>query len=142
MEEAREQPHGAGCSSAGKDRKGGSGKLRSRSGHSDIINLKLFYLEFSMSTKASIASGENFHLYNEVLLSEDPRSVFLTLESPLSFELSKETYRGKVIESLTAEIPASAMDDIAIAWIKHRKLQGALGGPVGQEWGSPDCEWQ
>ena len=60
MEAAREQSHGAGCSRAGKDRKGGSGKLRSRSGHSDIIDLKLSDQEFSMSTKASIASGENF----------------------------------------------------------------------------------
>jgi len=120
----------------------GSGTLRSQGEHSDIIDLKLSDQEFSMSTKASIASGENFHLYNEELLSEDPRSVFLTLESPTSFELSKETYQGKVIESLTAEIPPSTMDDIAIAWIKHRKLQGALGGPVGQEWGSPDCDWQ
>jgi len=116
--------------------------LRSQGGHSDIIDLKLSDQEFSMSTKASIASGENFHLYNEELLSEDPRSVFLTLENPTSFELSKETYQGKTIESLTAEIPPSVMDDIAIAWIKHRKLQGAVGGPVGQEWGSPDCDWQ
>ena len=35
----------------------------------------------------------------------------------------------------------STVDDISIAWCKHRKLQGALGGPVGREWGGPDCEW-
>jgi hypothetical protein len=34
--------------------------LRSQGGHSDIIDLKLSDQEFSMSTKASIASGENF----------------------------------------------------------------------------------
>jgi len=27
----------------------------------------------------------------------------------------------------------------AIAWIKRRELQGALGGPMGLEWDSPDC---
>ena len=132
----------SGVSRAGRTKKAGRGTLRSRSGHSGIIDLKLSEKESCMSTKASIASGENFHLYNEELLSEDPRSVFLTLENPTSFELSKETYQGKTIESLTAEIPPSVMDDIAIAWIKHRKLQGAVGGPVGQEWGSPDCDWQ
>jgi len=95
-----------------------------------------------MSAKASIASGENFHLYNEELISDNPRSVFLTLENPPSFELSKDIFQGNVIESFTAEIPSEAMDEMAIAWIKHRKLQGSVGGPVGQEWGSPDCEWQ
>ncbi|WP_249555661.1 hypothetical protein [Shewanella sp. 8A] len=29
----------------------------------------------------------------------------------------------------------------AIAWCKKRKLQGALGGPVGLEFGGPNCDW-
>ena len=94
-----------------------------------------------MSTKASIASGENFHLYNEELLSADPRSVFLALEKPASYEVSKETFKEQIIECLTVEIPSEVLDEIAIKWIKYRKLQGAVGGPVGLEWGSPDCPY-
>lgn len=94
-----------------------------------------------MSTKASIAAGERFHLYNEELLSAEPRSVFLALEKPASYEVSKETFKGQVIDSLTIEIPSEVLDDIAIKWIKYRKLQGAVGGPVGLEWGSPDCPY-
>ena len=38
-------------------------------------------------------------------------------------------------------IPADIMDSLAIEWCKYRKLHGALGGPVGNEYGSPDCEY-
>jgi len=38
-------------------------------------------------------------------------------------------------------IPADVFDKIAIAWCKKRKLQGALGAPVGPELGSPECDW-
>lgn len=41
----------------------------------------------------------------------------------------------------TAEIPAEIFDEIAIAWCKRRKLQGMLGGPVGNEWGSPNSDY-
>ena len=77
-----------------------------------------------MSTKASIAAGDKFHLYNEELLSSEPRSVFLNLEKPSSYEILSEV-----------------LDEIAIRWIKYRKLQGAVGGPVGLEWGSPNCPY-
>ena len=87
-----------------------------------------------MSTKASIAAGDKFHLYNEELLSSEPRSVFLNLEKPSSYEISKETFKDQIIESLTVEI-------LSIRWIKYRKLQGAVGGPVGLEWGSPNCPY-
>ena len=94
-----------------------------------------------MSTKASISHGANFHFYTVELLSEEPRSVFLELTPPPTYELSKDVYQGKTIESLTTEITSEVMDRIAIDWIKHRKLQGAVGGPVGAEWGSPDCPY-
>jgi hypothetical protein len=38
-------------------------------------------------------------------------------------------------------MPAEIMDHIAIAWIKERKLQGALGGSLGDELGSPNNPW-
>jgi hypothetical protein len=94
-----------------------------------------------MSAKASISGGEHFHFYTVELLSEEPRSVFLELTPPPTYELSKDVYQGKTIESLTVEIPSEIMDRIAIDWIKRRKLQGAVGGPVGLEWGSPDCPY-
>ena len=33
------------------------------------------------------------------------------------------------------------LDEIAIAWCKYRELQGALGGPVGKEYGAPSCDY-
>ena len=94
-----------------------------------------------MSVKASISSSNAHHFYVEELLSEDPRFVFLDLKDPEEFSVQKEIFQGRSIESVTVQIPKGVMDDIAIAWIKRRKLQGALGGPVGLEWGSPDCPY-
>ena len=41
---------------------------------------------------------------------------------------------------IDSHLMVAEVDEIAIAWCKKRKLQGRLGGPVGQEWGSPDCD--
>ena len=95
-----------------------------------------------MSTKASISSGSNYHLYLQELLDDQPRSVFLELNDPQEFRVEKETFSGKSWNVLVVEIPSEGMDKIAIDWIKKRKLQGAVGGTVGAEWGSPDCPWQ
>lgn len=95
-----------------------------------------------MSVKASISSSNRHHLYFEELLSEEPRYVFLELTSPREYSVSKETFRDQTIENVVVQIPSELMDQIAIAWIKKRRLQGAVGGPVGAEWGSPDCHWE
>ena len=95
-----------------------------------------------MSIKASIFSGTKFHLYFQELLSDQPRSVFLELNDPQEFRVERETFKGKSWNVLVVEIPSEDVDKIAIDWIKNRKLQGAVGGPVGAEWGSPDCPWQ
>jgi hypothetical protein len=94
-----------------------------------------------VSTKSPISHGKGFYLYFEELLSEEPRSVFLELENPSEFRVEKETYQRKTSDRLTVEIPSQAMDQMAIDWIKKRKLQRSVGGPVGNEWGSPDCPW-
>jgi len=94
-----------------------------------------------MSVKASISSSNAHHLYFEELLSENPRFVFLELTDPEEFSVYKEICQGRSLESITVQIPRGVMDEIAIAWIKRRKLQGAVGGPVGLEWGSPDCPY-
>jgi hypothetical protein len=95
-----------------------------------------------MSTKASISSGSNYHLYYQELLSAQPESVFLELNHPREYRVERETFQGKSWDVLVVEIPSEDMDKIAIDWIKKRKLQGAVGGPVGAEWGSPDCPWE
>lgn len=64
----------------------------------------------------------------------------LFIENPTKFSLSySENKNSTVVGQLILEIPVSVLDEMAIAWCKQRKLQGALGGPVGQEWGSPDA---
>ena len=49
----------------------------------------------------------------------------------------EENVDGKHILQLTLEIPADQFDEIALAWCKKRNLHGAMGGPVGLEFGSP-----
>ena len=94
-----------------------------------------------MSTKASITGGKRHQLYFQEYLDAEPKNVFFELVKPREYSVTKETTRDGVIENLIVEIPTEIMDDIAIAWIKKRKLQGALGGPVGNELGSPDNPW-
>ncbi|MEQ6884136.1 hypothetical protein [Salicola sp. Rm-C-2C1-2] len=91
-----------------------------------------------MSTKASIAAGERYHLYHQVYLGSEPESVFLEINQPTEFSVAKETMAERMIDSLSVEIPAEDMDAIAIAWVKKRGLQGVVGGPAGNELGSPD----
>lgn len=94
-----------------------------------------------MSVKVSISFGKGFHLYFQELLSEEPTSVFLELENPSEYRVEKETFKEKSIDTLTVEIPSGDFDKIAIDWIIKRRLQGAVGGPVGAEYGGPDCPW-
>tara|TARA_R110001599_G_scaffold229825_5_gene429059 strand:+ start:2942 stop:3229 length:288 start_codon:yes stop_codon:yes gene_type:complete len=91
-----------------------------------------------MSTKASITSGEAHRLYIQEHLGSEPKSVFFELTRPSEFSVAKETTKVGASDLLIVEIPSEVMDDIAIAWIKKRRLQGAVGGPVGNEWGSPN----
>ena len=95
-----------------------------------------------MSTKGSISFGPKYHLYFQEALSENPKSVFVELEGLQEFRVDKEIFRGNSRDLVVVEIPSEDMDQIAIDWIKKRKLHGAVGGPVGQELGSPDCPWE
>ena len=97
-----------------------------------------------MSTKEWVyQENEKYALFQDITLdaiNNNPATIEIT--NPTDFKVSSETNsQGKPISYLTAEIPAEVFDEIAIAWCKRRKLQGALGGPVGNEWGSPDCEY-
>lgn len=95
-----------------------------------------------MGTKVSITAGERYHVYHQLHLGSEPESVFLEINQPAEFSVAKETTAEHMIESLSVEIPAEDMDAIAIAWIKKRGLQGAAGGPIGNERGSPDNPWE
>jgi hypothetical protein len=92
-----------------------------------------------MSAKGSISSGEKLHLYYQELLSEDPKSVVLELENLVEYRIEKETCKRVSTDVLTFEMLSWIL---SIDWIKKRSLQGAVGGPVGAELGSPDCPWE
>jgi hypothetical protein len=93
-----------------------------------------------MSTKSPITSGPNFYLYHETTLGgEEHQDVYLELDDTREFRIERLSGREEVRTSL--QLPCALLDQVAIAWIKHRKLQGAVGGPVGMEWGSPDCPY-
>lgn len=97
-----------------------------------------------MSTKDWVYQGnEKYALFQDVTLdsiNSNPATIEIT--NPTDFKIRSETNsKGKTFGYLTAEIPAEIFDEIAIAWCKRRKLQGMLGGPVGNEWGSPDSDY-
>jgi hypothetical protein len=101
-----------------------------------------------MSTKEWIYQSEDelckFGIYQELTLEDDNNNpATISVKNPSDFSLDYYTNaKHKAIGELTAKIPAEQFDKIAIAWCKHRNLTGALGGPVGIEYGSQDCEYE
>jgi hypothetical protein len=98
-----------------------------------------------MSTKEWVYQGnEKYALFQEMTLdSINNNPATLAVINPSDFKIEFETNaEGQNIGHLMTEIPAEIFDEIALAWCKQRKLHGALGGPVGNEWGSPDCEYK
>ena len=97
-----------------------------------------------MSTKEWIYRSDfGAGLYQELSLDEDNNnSATIEIENPSDFCVESEKYaNGKSYLTLRVEIAPEQFDYLAIAWCKKRKLQGSLGGPVGKEFGSPDCEY-
>ncbi|GAB1037693.1 hypothetical protein NM528_21670 [Shewanella algae] len=95
-----------------------------------------------MSAKEWVYQGrDQFGLYQEMTFDKDNPAV-IEISNPTDFKIvSESNAEGKAFGKLEAAIPADVFDQIAIAWCKKRKLHGALGGPVGFEWGSPDRDW-
>jgi hypothetical protein len=96
-----------------------------------------------MSTKEWILFDEDdANLYQEMTSgNENNNPATIEVNHPSNFCIERETYpSGKAFFTLRLEVPANRFDEIAIAWCKKRKLHGALGGPVGREFGSPDYE--
>lgn len=98
-----------------------------------------------MSTKDWVyQKDDNYGLFQEMTLetvNDNPATLSIT--NPSGFKVEFEAnVQGRNVGTLTAKIPAEIFDQIAIAWCKRRKLHGALGGPVGLEWGSPDSPYE
>jgi|GEM_PF-1525399 len=83
-------------------------------------------------------SSQNYLYESSLLTKKGEGSAVLQIWEPVLMYVDKNEIATQCVMS----VPPQTMDEFAIAWCKHRKLQGALGGPVGNEWGSPDCPWQ
>jgi len=79
--------------------------------------------EIKMSAKTSVSDGDSYHLYVDELFGCEPDSVVLEMLEPGAFTVSREVFRGRVIERLSMEIPYEVMDQIATDWLKKRKLE-------------------
>lgn len=98
-----------------------------------------------MSTKEWVYQSEQgFGLYQEMTLEKNnDNPAIIEIANPVDFRVNYTTNAdGEAFGKLMAEIPADVFDEIAVVWCKQRKLQGAFGGPVGNEWGSPDCDYE
>ncbi|EKO3763971.1 hypothetical protein [Vibrio metschnikovii] len=92
-----------------------------------------------MSTKEWVYENQHgYGLYQDLSFESNNRNpAVVEVSNPGAFSIYYETnLAAEPIGRLTAEIPAEVFDEIAIAWCRKRKLHGALGGPVGQEWGT------
>ena len=96
-----------------------------------------------MSTKESFfySKDEDVCGYQELSFDDENNNpVCVQINRAKEFRVEKHVNSDAV--QVTVEIAApEVFDDLAIAWCKKRNLQGALGGPVGKEWGAPDCDY-
>jgi 5'(3')-deoxyribonucleotidase len=116
--------------------------------------LKACVKEFAVSNTALTKKSIKIDIDRQVIAHHEPTktslydthglegffspNALLHIHNPEKFCLDKDDMSG---DQISVGIHLEAMDELAIAWCKHRKLQGALGGPVGKEWGSPDCDY-
>jgi len=83
-----------------------------------------------MGTKEWIYRSDEYQdevgIYQELTFdTENTNPATISIKNPVNFSVSYETnVDGKTFGELTAEITAEEFDRIAIAWCKHRKLQG------------------
>lgn len=81
-----------------------------------------------MVTKEYIyqSDDENYEvaLYQEMSFSdENDNAAIITINNPIDFSVSYQTNTDNTTHGvLSAEITADEFDKIAVAWIKHRKL--------------------
>ena len=76
--------------------------------------------------------------YQEMTLDyENQNPVLIQIDSPVEYQVIKD----EQFHQVKIAIDVNEFDALAIAWCKKRKLHGALGGSVGKEFGSPDCDY-
>ena len=95
-----------------------------------------------------IFSGEDHSLHQEfpaegsdINPSDNTNPAQLIIDFPYSFNVTQGHSGDDAFSQLSVDIPADIMDRMAIAWCQKRGLQGALGGPIGLEFGSVDCDY-
>jgi len=95
-----------------------------------------------------IFSGDDHSLHQEfpakgsdINPSDNTNPAQLIIDFPNSFNVTQGHTGDDAFSQLSVDIPADIMDRIATAWCKKRGLHGALGGPVGVEFGSVDCDY-
>ena len=91
-----------------------------------------------MSTKTLIVSEENLDFYHEYFLNDEIKDVIISVTNPSDYCIERIS-TGDI--SARISLSSKDMDKISIAWIKDRKIQHVFGGPVGKEYGSPDCSY-
>ncbi|MEH6628505.1 MAG: hypothetical protein V7739_18860 [Motiliproteus sp.] len=82
-----------------------------------------------MSIKNDISYSETYRFYHETLFDDEIQEVCLELTEPTLFVVDKQTANQQL--TVTIGLSSEEMDQIAIAGIKERHLQGAVGGPIG-----------
>ena len=94
-----------------------------------------------MSTKATVFydPDSKAHLFEVRPLDETVVLAYIELMNPKKCSMTKDI-DGEV--GVTVCINSEVMDRLAVAWCRHRKLQREVGGPVGKEYGGPDCEYE
>lgn len=95
-----------------------------------------------------IFSDEDYSLHQEFPSgnsvsnpSDNTNPAELIVDFPVSFNVTQGHTGDDAFSQLSVDIPADIMDRMAIAWCKKRRLHGTLGGPVGREFGSVDCDY-
>ena len=95
-----------------------------------------------------IFSGDDHSLHQEYPAevsdtnpSDNTNPAQLIIDFPNSFNVTQGHTGDDAFSQLSVDIPADIMDRMAIAWCKKRGLHGALGGSVGLEFGSVDCDY-
>lgn len=95
-----------------------------------------------------IFSGDDHSLHQEfpaegsdINPGDNKNPAQLIIDFPNSFNVTQGHTGDEAFSQLSVDIPADIMDRMAISWCKKRKLHGALGGPVGLEFGSVDCDY-
>ncbi len=86
-----------------------------------------------------VAAGKAYSVRYHRHANGPNHSVYLTMIGPKSYCIESASMSSPAI--VKVETDPEIMDEVAIAWIRYRGLGGAVGGPVGNELGSPENPW-